>query len=57
MSGLPPTHLFIKAEAPYGQLTECLAIEVYDYQDKCITDITYANQSKHTLACIPIQNQ
>lgn len=54
----PITSLYeIKAEAPYGELTECLSIEVYDYQDKCITDITYANQSKYTLACIPIQNQ
>jgi hypothetical protein len=47
----------MKAEAPYGNLTECLSIEVYDYQDKCITDITYENQSKYTLACIPVQNQ
>lgn len=54
----PITSLYeIKSESPYGHLTECLSIEVYDYQDKCITDITYANQSKYTLACIPVQNQ
>jgi hypothetical protein len=54
----PITSLYeIKSEAPYGHLTECLSIEVYDYQDKCMTDITYVNQSKYTLACIPIQNQ
>lgn len=54
----PMTSLYeIKAEAPYGNLTEHMTIEVYDFQDFFTTDVTYMNQSKYTLACIPVKNQ
>jgi len=45
----------IKSEAPYGKETECVWIDIYDYHETFLTNITYVNEPPTIMTCIPVE--
>ena len=47
----------IESEAQFGNLTECMYVDVYDYGELFIPDKKYENHSKYVMGYFPVVNQ